>query len=265
MPGIIRRNEFPSDIDVDCLIVGGGAAGLTAALAAHEAGATVLIAERETRLSGSTALSSGLIPAAGTRAQQAQRIDDSEDIFCADILHKNCDSADPIYVQQIVQQISKTIDWLSESYNIPFHVLDNFLYPGHSNHRMHAVPETTGIGLINRLEAAVAAKGIFVVTDALITDLIVDQNDMALGALCQRPNKDVEHIAASSVILACNGYGGNPDLIAKHIPEMKDALYFGHPGNQGEAIIWGAALGLSLRICQGIRAMVRLRIRMAFW
>ena len=84
MSGIIRRNEFPSDIDVDCLVIGGGAAGLTAALAAQEAGATVLIAERETRLSGSTALSSGLIPAAGTRAQQAQQIDDSEDIFCSD-------------------------------------------------------------------------------------------------------------------------------------------------------------------------------------
>ena len=127
MSGIIRRNEFPSDIDVDCLVIGGGAAGLTAALAAQEAGATVLIAERETRLSGSTALSSGLIPAAGTRAQQAQQIDDSEDIFCSDILNKNHHRADPIYVQQIVQQISKTIDWLSGSYNIPFHVLDNFL------------------------------------------------------------------------------------------------------------------------------------------
>ena len=251
MSGIIRRNEFPSDIDVDCLVIGGGAAGLTAALAAQEAGATVLIAERETRLSGSTALSSGLIPAAGTRAQQAQQIDDSEDIFCSDILNKNHHSADPIYVQQIVQQISKTIDWLSGSYNIPFHVLDNFLYPGHSNHRMHAVPETTGIGLVNRLEAAVTAKDILVVTDALITDLIVDQNDMALGAICQRPNKDVEHIAASSVILACNGYGGNPDLIAEHIPEMKDALYFGHPGNQGEAIIWGAALGAELAHLSG--------------
>ena len=76
MSGIIRRNEFPSDIDVDCLVIGGGAAGLTAALAAQEAGATVLIAERETRLSGSTALSSGLIPAAGTRTQQAQQIDE---------------------------------------------------------------------------------------------------------------------------------------------------------------------------------------------
>ena len=42
MSGIIRRNEFPSDIDVDCLVIGGGAAGLAAALAAQEAGATVI-------------------------------------------------------------------------------------------------------------------------------------------------------------------------------------------------------------------------------
>ena len=54
-------------IEVDCLIIG-GAAGLTAALAASEAGRACLSPSAIT-LSGSTALSSGLIPAAGTKAQ----------------------------------------------------------------------------------------------------------------------------------------------------------------------------------------------------
>ena len=30
---------------------------------------------------------------------------------------------------------------------------------------------------------------------------------------------------------------------APHIPDMRDALYFGHPGNQGDAITWGQSLG----------------------
>ena len=52
--------------------------------------------------------------------------------------------------------------------------------------------------------------------------------------------------AATSSILACNGYGGNPDLVRELIPEMAGALYFGHQGNQGDAVRWGRALGAGL-------------------
>jgi fumarate reductase flavoprotein subunit len=48
------------------------------------------------------------------------------------------------------------------------------------------------------------------------------------------------------LLLACNGYGGNPELVRRFIPEMADALYFGHPGNRGDAVIWGEALGAEL-------------------
>jgi len=38
-----------------------------------------------------------------------------------------------------------------------------------------------------------------------------------------------------------NGYGGDPDMVRLHIPEMADALYFGHAGNRGDAVRWGEA------------------------
>ena len=251
MPGVIVASRFSADIEVDCLIIGGGAAGLTAALAASETGVSVLVAERETRLSGSTALSSGLIPAAGTKAQDHQSIEDNEDTFYDDIMAKNKNTAEPDYVKQIVRQIPKTLDWLSDNYGIPFHVLDNFLYPGHTNLRMHTVPEKTGVGLINRLEAAVLAKDIAIATGVQVTDIVVDNQDKALGVICVRPDGSSEKIAAASIIMACNGYGANPELIAEHSPEMKDALYFGHPGNQGEAVLWGKALGAELTHLSG--------------
>ncbi len=52
-------------------------------------------------------------------------------------------------------------------------------------------------------------------------------------------------------MLACNGYGGDPALVARHIPAMAGARYFGHPGNQGDAILWGEALGAGLRHLSG--------------
>ena len=110
MAGIIIDNAFDADVAVDCLIIGGGAAGLTAALAARERGLTVLIAEREDRLSGSTALSSGLIPAAGTAAQNRQRIEDSRSTFHADIMAKNKHQVDPVHVDRCVNQVAATID-----------------------------------------------------------------------------------------------------------------------------------------------------------
>jgi fumarate reductase flavoprotein subunit len=248
---VINDTKIDAEIEVDVLIIGGGAAGLTAALAANEAGKTVLIAERESRLSGSTALSSGLIPAAGTRVQASQSITDDVDVFYGDIMGKNKNKADPVHVRRVVSQIPKTIDWLTEQHKIPFIVLDNFLYPGHSNHRMHAVPEVTGSALIDRLEVAVQAQDITIVTDLQITDLIVTASGQALGARCCRPDGSVEAIAAPSIVLACNGYGGNPDLVAKHIPEMRGAIYFGHPGNQGEAVLWGQQLGASIADLSG--------------
>ena len=35
-------------------------------------------------------------------------------------------------------------------------------------------------------------------------------------------------------------------VVRRYIPEMADALYFGHPGNRGEAVLWGEALGAQL-------------------
>ena len=55
-----------------------------------------------------------------------------------------------------------------------------------------------------------------------------------------------ERIGGGALILACNGYGGNPELVRRFIPEMAGALYFGHPGNRGDAVLWGEALGASL-------------------
>jgi fumarate reductase flavoprotein subunit len=55
-----------------------------------------------------------------------------------------------------------------------------------------------------------------------------------------------EWIGCKALILACNGFGGNPDLVRRYIPEMADALYFGHSGNRGDAIVWGNSLGARL-------------------
>ena len=66
-----------------------------------------------------------------------------------------------------------------------------------------------------------------------------------------RRNNIPERIGCDVLILACNGFGGNPDLVRRFIPEMAHALYFGHPGNRGDAIEWGESLGAMISNLSG--------------
>ncbi|MFH1124796.1 MAG: FAD-binding protein, partial [Pseudomonadota bacterium] len=81
--------------------------------------------------------------------------------------------------------------------------------------------------------------------------LIVNRKDGAvLGAEVEIEGVGKNLARAKKVILALNGFGANREMLAKYIPEMKDAYYFGHEGNTGEGILWGEALGAALD-CMG--------------
>lgn len=70
MAGVVF-DEGQFDYAVDVVIIGGGACGLCAALSARDAEADVLILERDKSPLGTTAMSTGLIPAAGTVANSS--------------------------------------------------------------------------------------------------------------------------------------------------------------------------------------------------
>jgi fumarate reductase flavoprotein subunit len=235
------------DIETDVVVVGAGACGLTAGLRALEAGADTIVLERDPRPTGSTSMSSGFIPACSTRFQRAIGITETPEEFAADIQKKATGGAEAAIVTTVTQQIGPALEWLADVHGLEWLVLDDFLYPGHTKHRMHAVPEKTGAGLMARLQAAAEAAGLLVVTNAHVSTLHVTEGDRIAGGSLTRPDGAVETIGCRAVIFACNGYGGNPALVARHIPEIAAAPYFGHPGNTGDAILWGEALGAATR------------------
>lgn len=231
---------------VPILVVGGGAAGLCAALAAHETGAEVAILERDSLPGGSTALSAGLIPAAQTRFQRSRGIVDTPELFAGDIRKKAHGEADGAIVDLVAAQSGPTVEWLADRHHLPFSVVHDFDYPGHAARRMHGLPSRSGGELIDRLRQAVEEAGLPLMAQATVTALFSDAELRIHGIETTRPDGTQDLIGCDALILACNGYGGNPALVAQHIPEMRAALYFGHPGNRGDAVLWGEALGAKL-------------------
>jgi fumarate reductase flavoprotein subunit len=246
-PQVVRSAQLPADApQVAVAIVGGGACGLTAALMLADLGIDGVVLERDAAPSGSTALSSGFIPAAGTRVQQERGIQDSPEQFARDIQAKAHGTAAPHLVQAYATAIGPALDALAKRHGLQFEVLEGFLYPGHSVARMHAVPERTGAALMTRLQRAADAAGITVMTDAVVRELWVDDDGQVLGLGYRRPDGRMERLRCRALLLACNGFGGNPELVRELLPEMADATFAGHVGNDGSAIAWGRSLGARL-------------------
>lgn len=234
------------ELSVPVVIVGGGACGLVAALAARDAGAEVLVLERDRAPAGSTALSSGFIPAAYTRFQRAAGVIDSAETLAADVMRKNHGEADPRMVEVICRASGRAIEWLADRCGIPFVLVEGFLYPGHSALRMHAVPEKTGRALMAALAGACAVAGIDILCEAQVTTLYADAVRRVRGVSFSRRGEATEETGCDALILACSGFGGDPDMVKRHIPELAGVDFFGHVGNRGDAVMWGQALGAAV-------------------
>ena len=246
LPAVVRASAMPAGVPhVPVAIVGAGACGLTAAIHLRDAGIDCVLLERDAVPSGSTALSSGFIPAAGTRVQAGQGIADTAAQFAKDIQAKAHGMAAPHLVAAYAQAVAPALDRLGE-HGLGFSVLDDFLYPGHTTYRMHSLPQRTGAALVAALADAASRAGADVLGDARVTELWVDASGRALGVGYVRPDGTLEHLACDALILACNGFGGNPAMVAELLPEMRDATFAGHTGNDGSAIHWGRAMGARL-------------------
>ena len=238
------HKEFEYSIPI--VVVGAGGCGLSAALSAKENNSEVLVIERDSTPLGTTAMSTGLIPGANTRLQRAAGIEDTPEIFANDIIKKTKCESDPEIATSLAIESSKTIEWLIDKYQIALSLVDSFLYPGHTVMRMHGTPNRTGSELMGALCRAAERAGIDVLTNALVTDLYSDSNNKILGVKVLRTDGQTEEIGCDALILACCGFAGNPEMVEEYMPEIKEAEFFGHPGNKGDAIKWGKSLGADL-------------------
>ncbi|MGB6119990.1 MAG: FAD-dependent oxidoreductase [Mesorhizobium sp.] len=234
------------EIEVPVVVVGAGACGLVAALAAHDAGQSVMVLERDENPTGSTSLSAGLIPAPCTALQKAAGIEDSPELFAADLVAKTHDHTPHDQALVAARAAGPMIDWLMEKHGVEFELVTGFLYPGHSRLRMHGPKSRTGADLEQALLAAVSNAGIDLVTGASVEDIYADGSGRVAGVRFRRPDGATENLGCQALVLACCGFAGDAQMVRRYIPEIADAECCGHLSNTGDAVKWGLSLGAAV-------------------
>lgn len=227
------------------LIVAGAGGGLVAALRAAEIGLSVLVIEASEHFArgNNTAMSTAMIPGAGSRWQVAAGIDDSPEQYVEDITRKTKGAADPALAQALAQVSGRLVSWLADYARLPLELVTDFDYPGHSRLRCHTVPGRSGRTLLAGLIDAVRADERI---DLLVPARLIDvklRDRRVDGVEIRYPDGRAETVAARAVLLATNGFAAAPDLVAKFLPEIAGAVYHGSSESRGDALRIGTALG----------------------
>lgn len=230
------------DLQTEFLVIGAGACGLMAAFAAARRGVEVVLLEKNRRGGCNTELASGSVPAAGTRFQKALGIEGTPEVMAEDILRKNGGRADRAIVLELCRRSREIIDVLVDEVGLPMELNTDAGRAGFSFLRLHNPPGRTGGPLIQALHDAFARQPTATFADETPgAGLVTGASGAVVGALAGEDG--AQRIGAKKVLLACDGFGANREMLAQWVPEAAGMEYIGTGNNRGEGIRWGMALG----------------------
>lgn len=225
----------------DVIVVGGGGAGLAAALTAANLGAEVLVIEKQEQPGGTTRLSVGSVTAAKTHIQLKKGYQDSYELFEEDIktyAGPKVDKDNEVMRNVLIRETAETVSWL-ESLGVSF--VGPFFEPPHKMPRMHnAFP--SGKTYIMTLLHHCRQLGVQIITGARVTDLI-KSNGRILGVRIETTNGDKEILARSGVVLATGDYSNGTDLKEKYVGKEAAMISAVNEANTGDGHKLGASVG----------------------
>jgi len=249
-PARADGRELEWNREVDVIIVGYGAAGAAAAIAAHDTGARVLVFEKTASGGGSTRYSGGFFVSPRSVEGAVDYL-----MHCARAADGHHYDIDRESLAVWATEAQHNADWIRDLGGDPFATLRGWYdVPGAADYQtFQPRPNPTGVGLWNVLHEAVSARGIEVVFNVsgseLVTREVVREDGTAgaevLGLVVGTGDQRIAVRATKGVILTTGGFDYDETLKQSYL-RTYPMYSVGHPGDTGDAIKLASKAGAAL-------------------
>ena len=227
------------DFDVDVLIIGGGGAGMTAALWANYTGVdaeNILIVQKLRLGDSNSIMSQGGV-------QAADKSNDSPVLHYLDVLGGGHFTNDQKLASRLVLDAPMLIKWHEDLGVIYDKESDGTMVTIHGGgtcrKRMHSARDYTGLEIVRNLKDEVINKNIPILEFASAVELLTDENKQVAGAVLYNMETQEYHVAkAKSTVLTTGGFG------RLHIQGFQTT---NHYGATADGIVLAYRVGAKLR------------------
>lgn len=244
------------DRQVDMLVIGGGVAGLTAAIEAADLGCeNILVLEKLAFLGGSAFVSEGILGGYETQVTKALDLHiDPKDMY-EDQMREKKYTLDPALTWITTEKSGETIDWLIDHLSVPFSP-DVIIKPGYGNYQSIHIVEGGGSGMRAPYDAALAARpAITVEMETRGTELITEDGRV-VGAVVEKDGVSTR-IGAKAVVLATGGYNNNRELVTALHPANSVFQPSAMVTATGDGLIMATAVGAGTNNVDQIQCYLR--------
>ena len=223
------------DYDADVLIIGGGGAGSSAAIEAHEAGARVMMVTKLRIGDANTMMAEGGI-------QAADKENDSPQQHYLDAFGGGHFAARPELLRRLVMEAPDAIQWLNDLGVMFDKDKDGRMITTHgggtSRKRMHACKDYSGAEIMRVLRDEVWNRQIPLVDFTAAVELIKDDKGQVAGAVLQNMETGEYKVARAKTVIIATGGAGR--LHYQHFPTSN------HYGATADGLIMGYRAGAPL-------------------
>ncbi|MBY6016494.1 flavocytochrome c [Priestia flexa] len=237
----------------DIVIIGSGGAGLSAAVAAHDKGAKVIVLEKEPLVGGNTKLAAGGMNAALTKQQKAKGIEDSLELMTEDTMKGGRNINDPALVEVLVTHSAGSVDWLT---GLGADLNDVGRMGGASVNRTHRPTGGAGVGahVVQVLYDNAEKREIDIRFNSRAVEILEDDNGQVRGVLVKGGHTGYYWIKADAVVVATGGFARNNERVAALDPKLKGFAATNHPGATGDGLDVASNAGAAMKDLEYIQA-----------
>ncbi|WP_144212415.1 flavocytochrome c [Shewanella donghaensis] len=249
----------PSDT-VNVVVVGSGGAGFSAAVAAHDKGAKVILIEKEPVIGGNAKLAAGGMNAAWTDQQKSKDIKDSVELMYKDTMKGGRDLNVPALVEVLTSNSKGSVDWMT---NMGADLSDVGRMGGASVNRSHRPSGGAGVGahVIQVLYDNAIKRDIDMRMNTRGVEVLKDDSGKVKGLLVKGQYSGYYWMKADAVVMATGGFGRNNKRVSEYDPKLKGFISTNQPGATGDGLDVAGNAGAGMTDVKYIQAHPTLSVK----